>query len=190
LLTGIVGLAVAVRLGFPVTVKTPHALLIVHVRRSTELPGKFRVDPAAMAEGARLSLVLLDERVTLEQAKINTADCGTLYVTITARRVTASAGLLEHLCVKCFLLGLGKAARYAMAQTGRRVVNGGLVVSCFLFVTGGADIDAVGRPLHETLMGFFSGLALVVALVARPAALGEVRVFLDGCLVYEKTPIE
>jgi len=89
--TAIVGDAVAMHLFRGVAVQAAHAVAIVHIGAPAIVAGKFRIDPASVAEGAGLGFVFAHEFMPVHEAGIDAGHDRALDVTVAAGSVATSA---------------------------------------------------------------------------------------------------
>jgi len=164
-LLGQVSRAVPVHLLLLVTVHAHHTLLVVNIRGAAVFTGIFRVYAAPVAEGAGLSLVLLDELMTLDKPEADARYRRGFHVTGSAGGVAAPAGLLEDLAVEGLHLLLGEPGKDPVPLAQGGVVEGLAIVRCGLLVAGCTHLQIVGGPLDHAGMGLFLGGPGLVTLV-------------------------
>lgn len=172
LLLGQILVAIAVQFPFLVAIKADHPLLIMNIRRAAVFPGKFRIDAPAVAEGAGLAFVLLNEFMALNEPATDPGNRRRFYMAPATGGVAAAAGLLEDLVIEYLELRLGKSRHYPLPLANRRVVQGFSVGVRDLSMTLTAGFQIVRRTTHHGLMGKFFSSSLIVAFMAGDTALG------------------
>ena len=95
-----VGLSVPMEFRLLVAVQAEHFFLVMDIRHAAIFSRKLGVDPASVAEGAGLALVLLYEAMAFDKSDTDAADDGSLDMAVTTGGMAASARLLENLRIE------------------------------------------------------------------------------------------
>lgn len=153
--------------------------LIMDIRLAPIFARVFRIDPAAMTEGAGLAFISLNKSVPLDEADADPANGRSLHMAVAAGCVATPAGLLEHHCIEQFQLISRKPLHDALALADRRIVKGLLIIISNRFMTHTAGLQTIRRSLNESLVGSLLIHYCCVTLMAELAALGKVWIFPD-----------
>ena len=184
---GTVHPAISVKLPLIVAVHAHHPLFVVDIRTTAILTDEFRVNPAAVAEGAGLSFISFHKPMTLDETNAYPADRGRLHVAVATGGMTDPAGLLEDLFIEDFRFCLGKSFNYTVPLANRRIVERFLICGNNLPVAFLAHLKIGGRPLFHIPMSQILILLGIVTLVTIGAPLLKMLVLCDQFLVNQET---
>ena len=140
---------------FFVTIHAHHALLVMDVGIAAILAGKFRINPAAVTQGACFALIFFNKRVPLDEAKINAADNRTFYMAIAAGSVAVVAGLFKNLRIEGFQFCLGKSCLQAFPLAVGCKVERLIIGAGNRLMTLPAYFQIIGRTFDKPVMGAF-----------------------------------